>query len=151
MPERQQGILEKTEISMKNLPSQPETGRGCPSLTLCGDEPNALLGGFFPFFSFCEWTHCLAQSLAGDELDESKNSQLSTLREDFVRRPLEREPLLESDGQMSSMRTSESLERREETHACGRVATLPVSVLRLSIFGKVKAFRPLFPSFSSWN
>ena len=43
MPERQQGIPEKTEISMKNLPSQPETGRGCPSLV--GGRPAKSVAG----------------------------------------------------------------------------------------------------------
>jgi hypothetical protein len=87
------------------------------------------------------------QSLAGDELDEPKDSQLPTLREDSVRRPLEREALFETgDNQVSSMWLPESVERWDAIHAFRRAAALQVSELRLSILKvvKSKAYTPLF-------
>jgi hypothetical protein len=49
---------------------------GLPSLTPRGDVSNSLLDGFFPFFSFSLCDRWVPQSLAGDELDEQKDSQL---------------------------------------------------------------------------
>lgn len=78
------------EISIKNLSNHSKIGRGCPGLTLRGDDSNALPGGFFPLFSFLGRFRSISQSLAGDELNEPKDNQLSTLWKDSVSRPLER-------------------------------------------------------------
>jgi len=97
-------------------------------------------------FSLLGCFQCQVKSLAGDELDEPKDSQLPTLREDSVRRPLERAALFETgDNQVSSMWLSENLERWEKIHAFGRVAALQVSKLCLSIFKVVTNRLPLFP------
>jgi hypothetical protein len=85
--------------------------------------------------------------LAGDELNEPKNSQLPALREDFVRRPLEREAFFEKgDNQVSSMWLPESVERWETVHSFWRAAALQMSELRLSILKvvKSKAYSPPF-------
>jgi hypothetical protein len=71
--------------------------------------------------------------LAGDELNEPKDNQLPTLREDSVRRPLEREAFETEDNQVSSMRLRESLERRYATDSSRKVAALHVPRLWLSI------------------
>ena len=48
-------------------------------------------------------------SLAGDELNESKDNQLSALWEDSVRRPLEREAFETGNNQVSSLRFREDV------------------------------------------
>jgi len=79
------------------------------------------------------------QSLAGDELNESKDNQLSTLREDPVRRPLEREAFETGNNQVSSMWLRESLERRYATDSSRKAAALHVPRLWLSILKAVKS------------
>jgi hypothetical protein len=56
----------------------------------------------FSFIGFIPYI--VENSLAGDELGESKNSQLPSLRQDFVRRCLEREEFHEPErSQMPSV------------------------------------------------
>src|SRR4030067_3502336 len=51
-----------------------------------------------PPFSFIGFIpYIVENSLTGDKLDESENCQLSSLRQDFVRRCLEREEFHESE------------------------------------------------------
>ena len=131
----------------KRWRSLAKSGRGCPSFTTRGDVSNSLLDGFFPFFSFSLYDRSLAQSLAGDELDEPKDSQLSALREDSVRRPLERGAFFETgDNQVSSMWLSAGVERRHSKHALRQAAALQVSKVRLPILKVVrpKAYAPFF-------
>jgi len=131
----------------KTCRSLAKTGRGCPSLTTRGDVPNSLLDGFFPFFSFLGWFRFSSQSLAGDEVDEPKDNQLSTLREDSVRRPLERQAFFETgDSQVSSMWLPAGVERWHSKHALRQASALQVSKVRLSILKVVrsKAYTPFF-------
>jgi hypothetical protein len=131
---------------VESMRSQAKNGRGCPSPTLRGDEPNALLGGFFPLFSFLERFRSLSQSLAGDELNEPKNDQLSTLWEDSVSRSLERDAFETGNSQVSSMWLPESVESRYATNASRKAAALHVPRLWLSILKAVnpKTHTPLF-------
>jgi hypothetical protein len=132
---------------LNSISNQQNSGRGCPSLTTWGDVPNSLLDGFFPFFSFLERSRSSSQGLAGDEVDEPKDSQLSTLREDSVRRPLERQAFFETgDSQVSSMWLPAGVERRPSKNALRQAAALQVSKVRLSILKVVnsKAYTPLF-------
>jgi hypothetical protein len=74
------------------------------------------------------------RSLAGDEPNEPKDHQLPPLREDFVRRPLEREAFFDTaDDQVPSMRLPEGVEMRDATNASGKTAALHVPKLRLFI------------------
>jgi hypothetical protein len=93
-----------------------------------------------PSFSFLlrGISFCANKSLAGDEKLESKTSSLSSLRKDFVRRSLEK-PSGATEGKLSSMWQSESLEGCEKKNSLWIEAALLLSELRASIYGKVIA------------
>jgi hypothetical protein len=106
-------------VTWKMATRSAKSGRGEVFSTKSGDISRlVLLRGLFPLFSFLERVCRLAQSLAGDELDESRNSNVP------------------------SMRTAESVQRRCPIYKLWRDTALPVSILWLSILGKVMALRP---------
>jgi len=79
-------------------------------------------------------------------VDEPKDNQLSTLREDSVGRPLERQAFETGDSQVSSMWLPAGVEGRPSKHVLRQAAALQVSKVRLSILKVVrsKAYTPLF-------
>ena len=93
-----------------------------------------------PSFSFLlrGISFCANKSLAGDEKFESKSSQLSSLRKNFVRRPMEK-PSGSAEGKLSSMWQSEGLESCEKTNSLRHKAALLLSELWASIYSKVVA------------
>jgi len=69
-------------------------------------------------------------SLAGDEIGESKDSQLPSLWKDVIRGGLEGHKICNSrNGQVSTVWLPKSMERWETTFALGRAATLPMPKL----------------------
>jgi hypothetical protein len=106
---------------------------------------------FFPFSFLGVIRHQTKTSLAGIKKDESQDSQLSLLRKDFIRRPLERkEDHKPENCQMSSVWQSEGLERRDEADASRQGAALLVPRLLLSVFRAVAVLLagPLFSFFN---
>ena len=91
---------------------------------------------FSLFFSFSRGiSFCAKKSLAGDEKLESKNSQLSSLRKDFVRGSLEKTSR-PTESEVPSMWRSADLESwQESVHFRGTALLLPR--LRTSIHSKV--------------
>ena len=94
---------------------------------------------FSLFFSFLRGiSFCANKSLAGDEKLESKNSQLSSLRKNFVRGSLEK-PIGTAEGKLSPVWQSESLESGEKKNSLWIEAALPLSELWSSVYCKVVA------------
>lgn len=94
-----------------------------------------------PSFSFVRGRFVSAgKYLVGVELFESEVSELSSLRQDSVRKTLERTGFLEPEtGHVSSVRQPKGVEGRETIYAPRRSAAVPVSRLLLSIFAMVTA------------
>jgi hypothetical protein len=107
----------------------------------CPTSPRLrFLRSLSPSFSFLlrGISFCANKSLAEDEKIESKTSSLSSLRKDFVRGPLEKSGG-STEGKLSSMWQSESLESCEKKNSHRSKAALLLSELRDSIYCKVVA------------
>jgi hypothetical protein len=86
------------------------------------------------------------KSLAGDEINESKSSQLPLLRKNVAKRVLEEDKLYHSENnKMSSLRQSEVVEKRKTGRSLGKNTALLMSRMHLSF---LKVLNPLSPSLS---
>ena len=86
--------------------------------------------------------------MAGDELCEAKNSQLSSLLQDLARRGLEWDEFFEPErSQLSSVWGSESLERWEAAYEFWSDVALLVQRLLVSFFMLVAILCSCFPFF----
>ena len=105
----------------------------------------------FPLFLFSLGFGCgTKHSLAGDEIDESKNNQLPSLRQILVKRPLGKGEVGKSgNSQMPSMWKPKCLERWFTAYASRRGPALHVQRLRLSVFKALSSFRHFPSSFFS--
>lgn len=82
-------------------------------------------------------------ALAGDEVNESKSRDLSTLWRVFAKRPLAGAELLRSEnanGKMASVWGSQSLERWASGYTIRKVAALSLARLCASVFYSVTVF-----------
>lgn len=114
-------------------------------------QPISFFAASFPFFFF-EGSRRQGASLAGYEIYESKNSQLSSLRQNSVRRPVERKKFGKpEDGQVPSVRQHEKLERRKTLYSYRGDSALLLQRLRLSFFRAVNSIlkNPFFFSIHS--
>jgi hypothetical protein len=117
----------------------------------------ALTGSFFaasfPFFSLWVSFACrVKKSLAGDEMNEWENSQLSILRQNAAWRVLERVEALDSENsQMPSVWWSKAMERWKKENSNWGYAALFMSKLLASFLAMVKLLSPnlLFSFFQS--
>lgn len=82
--------------------------------------------------SFFEKAVLSFRGLAGDEKYASKNNQLSLLRQDTTRRPLEGHS--KKEGQMPKLRQPKQSERRHEKDAARKRSTLLMQRLRHSLY-----------------
>ena len=89
-----------------------------------------------PLFSLLGSFACLVKkSLAGDKLIESENSQLPSLRQDSIRRGLDREEVCYLEKrQVPSVWQPETVERRKKENCFWRSATLLLPRMRSSFF-----------------
>jgi len=79
-------------------------------------------------------------NLAGYEIDEPKNSQLPSLRQNLARRPVERKKFGKpEDGQVPSVWQHEKLERRKTLYAYRGDTALLLQRLRFSFFRAVNS------------
>jgi len=104
-----------------------------------------------PLFSLLGSFACLVKKgLAGDKLSEPKNIQLPTLRQDSIRRGLEREEsCYRGKRQVSSVWQPETVERRKKENCFWRSATLLLPRLRSSFFAVVNCTSFNFSFFQS--
>ena len=129
----------------------------CPEAmcqTLARGDVSLVRSFFAPSFPLFLWLGSFAcqvkKVLAEDEIDESKNSQLPTLRQDSFRGSLERDGFCcPKNCQVSSMRKSEAVERWEKESSFKRAATVQLSRLRSSFFAMVSCFSFLKTCFQS--
>jgi hypothetical protein len=86
------------------------------------------------------------KSLAGDEINESKSSQLPLLWKNVAKRVLEEDKIYHSENnKMSSLRQSEVVEKRKTGRSLGKNTALLMSRMHLSF---LKVLSPLSPSLS---
>jgi hypothetical protein len=123
-------------------------GGGIWTYELRIDISNEFLRSFFPPFSLLgSFAGSVKESLAGDEINESKNSQLPLLRENVAGRVLEGYDFYYSGyNQVPSLRQSEVVERRKTANSFGKNTAIPVQRMRPSFLEVLNLFS-LSPSF----
>jgi hypothetical protein len=136
---------------MQNKPIQsPNSGAGGGIWTyeIALDISTEFLRSFFPLFSLLgRFADSVKESLAGDELDESKSSQLPFLRENVAGRVLEGDDFYYSGyNQVSSLWQSEVVEIRKTANPFGKNSAIRMPRMRPS-FLKVLSPLSLSPSF----
>jgi hypothetical protein len=102
-------------------------------------SPLRFSAAFFPFFFFGENAVLSKNYLAlGDIVDESKNSQLPSLRQNLAIRPVERTNFdRQEDNQVPSVWQHEKLERRKIPYSYKGCSALLLQRLRFAFFRAV--------------
>ena len=88
-----------------------------------------------PLFSFLKGLRFQYARLAGYQIDESKNSQLPSLRQNFAQKHIGQ--TFKENSEMSSLRQSKKLERRKKKRTHWNNATLPMQRLWHPIFREI--------------
>ena len=99
----------------------------------------SIFAASFPFFFF-KGFQSQGASLAGYEIDESKNSQLPSLRQNLVKRPVERKKFGKpEDGQVSSVWQLKKLESCKTLYSYRDNSALLLQRLRFTFFRAVNS------------
>lgn len=97
------------------------------------DISTEFLRSFFPPFSLLSFAGPVKESLAGDEINESKSSQLPFLRENVAWRVLEGGDFYHSGyNQVPSLRQSKVVERRKTANPFGKNTAIHMPRMRPS-------------------